>query len=42
VRDFVNRRPPFREEHLCLTRKSYDPDEIQLAGARLIRQMVAY
>ncbi|HET8964769.1 MAG TPA: YciI-like protein [Candidatus Acidoferrum sp.] len=31
--DFVNRRAPFREEHLRLARASYDRGEIQLAGA---------
>jgi uncharacterized protein YciI len=33
VDDFVNRRAPFREEHLRLARESYDRGEIQLAGA---------
>lgn len=31
--DFVNRRGPFREEHLRLARESFDRGEIQLAGA---------
>jgi uncharacterized protein YciI len=33
VDDFVNRRAPFREEHLRLARQSFDRGEIQLAGA---------
>jgi uncharacterized protein YciI len=33
VDDFVNRRAPFREEHLRLARESFDRGEIQLAGA---------
>jgi uncharacterized protein YciI len=33
VDDFVNRRAPFREEHLRLARESHDRGEIQLAGA---------
>ena len=31
--DFVNRRAPFREEHLRLARASYDRGEMQLGGA---------
>ena len=33
VDDFVNRRTPFRDEHLRLARESFDRGEIQLAGA---------
>ena len=33
VDDFVNRRTPFRDEHLRLARESFDAGEIQLAGA---------
>jgi uncharacterized protein YciI len=33
VDDFVNRRAPFREEHLRFARESHDRGEIQLAGA---------
>ena len=33
VDDFVNRRAPFRDEHLRLARESYNRGEIQLAGA---------
>lgn len=33
VDDFVNRRAPFREEHLRLARESFARGEIQLAGA---------
>ena len=33
VDDFVNRRAPFREEHLGLARESFERGEIQLAGA---------
>ena len=31
--DFVNRRAPFRDEHLRLARESYERGAIQLAGA---------
>ena len=33
VEDFVNRRAPFRDEHLRLARESFERGEIQLAGA---------
>jgi len=33
VDDFVNRRAPFREEHLRLARESNQRGEMQLAGA---------
>jgi len=33
VDDFVNRRVPFREEHLKLALESYNRGELQLAGA---------
>ena len=33
VDDFVNRRIPFRDEHLRVARESFDRGEIQLAGA---------
>jgi len=33
VDDFVNRRAPFREEHLRLARASFDRGELRLAGA---------
>jgi len=33
VEDFVNRRAPFREEHLRLARESFGRGQIQLAGA---------
>ena len=33
VDDFVNRRAPFRDEHLRLARESFERGEIQLAGA---------
>jgi uncharacterized protein YciI len=31
--DFLNRRVPFREEHLRLARESHARNELQLAGA---------
>ena len=33
VSDFVERRAPFRDEHLRLARESYGRGELQLAGA---------
>ena len=33
VEDFVNRRAPFRQEHLQLALESYQRGELQLAGA---------